>query len=61
MPDFDLIQILTDYPYIGVAAVFLLCGLGLPLPEEIVLLVTPILSEDGSASESATADGLQSP
>jgi membrane protein DedA with SNARE-associated domain len=39
MPDFDLIQILTDYPYIGVAAVFLLCGLGLPLPEEIVLLV----------------------
>jgi membrane protein DedA with SNARE-associated domain len=39
MFDFDLIQILTDYPYLGVAAVFLLCGLGLPLPEEIVLLV----------------------
>lgn len=39
MPDFDLIQIITDYPYIGVAAVFLLCGIGLPLPEEIVLLV----------------------
>jgi len=39
MPDFDLIQILTDYPYLGVAAVFLLCGIGLPLPEEIVLLV----------------------
>jgi membrane protein DedA with SNARE-associated domain len=39
MPDFDLIQMITDYPYIGVAAVFLLCGLGLPLPEEIVLLI----------------------
>lgn len=39
MPDFDLIQIISDYPYIGVAAVFLLCGIGLPLPEEIVLLV----------------------
>lgn len=39
MPDFDLIQMITDYPYIGVAAVFLLCGIGLPLPEEIVLLI----------------------
>ncbi|MCR9246519.1 MAG: DedA family protein [bacterium] len=29
---------LEQYPYFGVAAVFLLCGLGLPLPEEIVLL-----------------------
>lgn len=39
MPGFDeLIQLITDYPYIGVAALFLLCGLGLPLPEEIVLL-----------------------
>jgi membrane protein DedA with SNARE-associated domain len=39
MPGFDeLIQLITDYPYIGVAAMFLLCGLGLPLPEELVLL-----------------------
>lgn len=39
MPGFDeLIQLISDYPYIGVAALFLLCGLGLPLPEEIVLL-----------------------
>ena len=39
MPGFDeLTQLITDYPYIGVAAIFLLCGLGLPLPEEIVLL-----------------------
>lgn len=34
----QLVQAITDYPYIGVAAVFLLCGIGLPLPEEIVLL-----------------------
>jgi len=33
-----LIQTITDYPYIGAAALFLLCGLGLPLPEELVLL-----------------------
>lgn len=29
---------LEQYPYLGVSAVFILCGLGLPLPEEIVLL-----------------------
>lgn len=29
---------MADYPYLVVGAVFLLCGLGLPLPEEIVLL-----------------------
>jgi len=33
-----LIQAITDYPYIGVAVVFLLCGLGFPIPEEVVLL-----------------------
>ena len=33
-----IIQTITDYPYIGAAAVFLLCGLGLPIPEEVVLL-----------------------
>lgn len=39
MPGFDeLTQLITEYPYIGVAAIFLLCGLGFPLPEEIVLL-----------------------
>jgi len=36
---FDQVVIfLEQYPYVGVAAVFLLCGVGLPLPEEIVLL-----------------------
>ena len=33
-----IIQTITEYPYIGAAAVFLLCGLGLPIPEEVVLL-----------------------
>lgn len=33
-----IIQTITDYPYIGAAAVFMLCGLGFPIPEEIVLL-----------------------
>jgi membrane protein DedA with SNARE-associated domain len=34
----QIVQAIADYPYLGVAAVFLLCGIGLPLPEEIVLL-----------------------
>lgn len=33
-----ILQTITDYPYIGAAAVFLLCGLGFPIPEELVLL-----------------------
>jgi membrane protein DedA with SNARE-associated domain len=33
-----LVETFTNYPYAGVAVVFLLCGLGLPLPEEIVLV-----------------------
>jgi membrane protein DedA with SNARE-associated domain len=36
---FDTIaQIIRENPYLTVAALFLLCGMGLPLPEEIVLL-----------------------
>ncbi len=34
----QIVEIIKQYPYVGVAAVFLLCGLGLPLPEEFVLL-----------------------
>lgn len=34
----DLVAAVQDYPYPGLAVVFLLCGIGLPLPEEIVLL-----------------------
>ncbi|GAB4149976.1 MAG: hypothetical protein Fur0037_18390 [Planctomycetota bacterium] len=34
----SIVQTISDFPYVGVALVFLLCGLGLPLPEEIVLL-----------------------
>ncbi|HEX6810003.1 MAG TPA: DedA family protein [Planctomycetota bacterium] len=34
----EIVDAITKYPYLGVALVFLLCGMGLPLPEEIVLL-----------------------
>lgn len=34
----QIVQALVDFPYLGVALLFLLCGLGLPLPEELVLL-----------------------
>ncbi|MBL9076820.1 MAG: DedA family protein [Planctomycetes bacterium] len=34
----QIVAAITEYPYLGVALVFLLCGIGLPLPEEIVLL-----------------------
>lgn len=33
-----LVETFTNYPYLGVAVVFLICGLGFPLPEEIVLI-----------------------
>lgn len=35
---FDVFQAIKDYPYLGAGLLFLLCGLGLPLPEEIVLI-----------------------
>jgi membrane protein DedA with SNARE-associated domain len=34
----QLVAAMTDYPYLVVGIVFVVCGLGLPLPEEIVLL-----------------------
>jgi membrane protein DedA with SNARE-associated domain len=34
----QIVNAITEYPYYGVALVFLLCGIGLPLPEEIGLL-----------------------
>jgi len=33
-----LVETFAQYPYLGAAIVFVLCGLGLPLPEEIVLV-----------------------
>jgi membrane protein DedA with SNARE-associated domain len=33
-----IVATLTEYPYLGVALVFLLCGVGFPLPEELGLL-----------------------
>ncbi len=34
----QIVGAITEYPYVGVALVFLLCSIGVPLPEEIVLL-----------------------
>ena len=34
----NIVQAIADYPYFGVALAFVLCGLGLPLPEELVLI-----------------------
>jgi membrane protein DedA with SNARE-associated domain len=34
----QIVAAIKDYPYLAVAVLFVLCGLGLPLPEELVLL-----------------------
>lgn len=34
----QIVGALADYPYLVVLGLFLLCGIGLPLPEEVVLL-----------------------
>jgi len=39
----EILAFLRVYPYLGPAIVFVLCGLGLPLPEEIVLLAAGFL------------------
>lgn len=45
-----LVETFTLYPYLGVAIVFLLCGLGLPLPEEIVLVAAGYVCFKGFAA-----------
>lgn len=39
----DLVAAIRNYPYLGPAIVFILCGIGLPMPEEIVLLAAGYL------------------
>jgi membrane protein DedA with SNARE-associated domain len=34
----SIVETIAEYPYVGVALVFLLCGMGFPLPEELVLI-----------------------
>lgn len=34
----SLVEFFSTYPYFGVVLIFLACGMGLPLPEEIVLM-----------------------
>jgi len=45
-----LLEFFTGYPYLGVAVVFLACGLGLPLPEEIVLITSGYVCFKGFAA-----------
>jgi len=47
----ELIETFGDHPYFGVSIVFLLCGLGLPLPEEIVLVSAGYLCFKGLAEQ----------
>ena len=44
-----LLEFFTSYPYLGVTAIFLLCGLGFPLPEEIVLFTAGYVCFKGFA------------
>jgi len=36
----SIMQWIADYPYLGAALLFVLCGIGLPLPEELVLIAS---------------------
>src|SRR5690606_14691517 len=44
-----LVETFTQYPYLGTAVVFLACGLGLPLPEELVLVAAGYVCFKGFA------------
>lgn len=44
-----LVDTFTQNPYLGVGVVFVLCGLGLPLPEEVVLVTAGYVSFKGFA------------
>ncbi|MBL8756675.1 MAG: DedA family protein, partial [Planctomycetes bacterium] len=46
----QLVAIIQAYPYLSVGVVFLLCGLGLPLPEEIVLLAAGYVCSKSAAT-----------
>jgi len=34
----SIVESVSEYPYLGVMFLFLMCGLGLPLPEELILI-----------------------
>jgi membrane protein DedA with SNARE-associated domain len=44
-----LVQTFTEHPYLGTAIMFLACGFGLPLPEEIILVAGGFVSFKGYA------------
>jgi membrane protein DedA with SNARE-associated domain len=45
-----LIETFSAYPYLGVGLVFLLCSIGLPLPEEVVLVAAGYVCFKGLAN-----------
>ncbi len=47
----EFVEVISSHPYLGVFIVFLLCGLGLPLPEEIVLIGAGYLCYEGFADQ----------
>lgn len=50
MPSFDsLVELFATHPYLGVIAVFVMCGVGLPIPEEIILVLGGYLCYLGHA------------
>lgn len=48
----EILAFLRVYPYLGPAIVFVLCGIGLPVPEEIVLLAAGFLCAELPAETS---------
>ena len=50
MPSFEsLVDLFATHPYLGVFAVFVACGIGLPIPEEIILVLGGYLCYLGHA------------
>ena len=45
-----LLRSLEEYPYPGFVVVLILCGLGLPIPEEVVLTAAGCLAFNGNAN-----------
>ncbi len=43
-----VVQFLTDYGYLGIVVILVLCGLGMPIPEEITLIGSGYLSYMGA-------------
>ncbi len=47
----EIVDVISSHPYLGIAIVFILCGIGLPLPEELVLVTAGYLCFKGLANQ----------